>query len=281
MTKKIIGAIFFAALSSTTFAANSHGPASWFKPVAPFRIIDNIYYVGTEGLASYLIVSSQGAILLDATTEENVPQIERNIEKLGFKVSDVKILLNSHAHWDHSGGLAKFKADSGAKLMASNPDIPALEAGQHEDGNENGATKMTPVKVDQVIADGEKIRLGNILLTATLTPGHTQGCTTWSMTATVKQKPLAVIFPCSISVAGNYLVDNDANPDIVAEYRKSFDRLAGMKADIVLTFHPELNDLHGRHANGDAFVDTAALGRIVADARKAFDEELKKQAAKP
>ncbi|HWU74813.1 MAG TPA: subclass B3 metallo-beta-lactamase [Sphingomonas sp.] len=262
---------------SLVAAAPSDDPPAWTQPTAPFRIAGNIYYVGTAGLASYLIVTPKGLILLDATMEENVPAIEANIKALGFKISDIKILLNSHAHFDHAGGFAAMKRDTGAKLDAMEQDVWALENGKHF-GDQNYVGTFPPVKVDRRLKDGDKVTLGGVTMTALLTAGHTSGCTTWTTTVKLKAGVKSVVFPCSLSVAGNKLYGNKTYPGIVTDYRASFQRLAAMKADIVLTAHPELSDVMERKASGK-WLTPNLLPKMVAESKAAFDKELLKQQA--
>jgi len=262
---------------SLVAAAPSNDPPAWTQPTAPFRIAGNIYYVGTAGLASYLVVTPKGLILLDATMEENVPAIEANIKALGFKISDIKILLNSHAHFDHAGGFAAMKRDTGAKLDAMEQDVWALENGKHF-GDQNYVGTFAPVKVDRRLKDGDKVTLGGVTMTALLTAGHTSGCTTWTTTVRLKAGVKSVVFPCSLSVAGNKLYGNKTYPGIVADYRASFKRLGAMKADIVLTAHPELSDVMGRKASGK-WLTPDLLPKMVAESKAAFDKELRKQQA--
>ncbi|MBS0478248.1 MAG: subclass B3 metallo-beta-lactamase [Proteobacteria bacterium] len=251
-------------------------PPAWTRPIAPFHIIGNIYYVGSEGLAAYLITTSRGAILLDGTMEANVPAIEANIKALGIKLSDVKILLNSHAHFDHAGGLAHLKRDTGATMMAMKGDVWALENGKHF-GDQNYVGAFAPVKVDRVLTDGAKVTLGGVTMTAIATPGHTSGCTTWVLPVRLKAGVKTVVFPCSMTVAGNKLVGNRQYPDIVADFRRTFDRMAKLKADVVLPAHPELAQVTTR--KGEEFLQPALLPKLVADARAAFDKEWLKESA--
>jgi metallo-beta-lactamase class B len=194
----------------------------------------------------------------------------------------VKILINSHAHYDHAGGLRQVKQDSGAKLLASAGDRGALESGAPPSDTSYGLMPIPPVKVDRTLVDGEPVRLGSILLIPLITPGHTPGCTSWGTTVFVNGAPLRVLIPCSLTVAGNKLVGNKGYPGIVADFRRTFRRFRQMDADIVLPVHPELADVLGRArqaANGkaDAFIMPGVLARMVADAEKAFDAELAKQ----
>ena len=272
------------ALGCAASASATDWPAAWHEPTEPFHVVGNIYYVGSKGIAAYLIVSPKGDILLDGTEAENAPMIERNIAKLGFKIRDVKVLLNNHAHFDHAGALAQLKADSKATFLANPRDKSILETGHITLPNSNDLLDFPPVKVDRVLRDGEIVRLGPIAMKAVFTPGHTPGCTSWTTTVRDHGRTLAVVFPCSITVGGNPLVGNTGYPDIVADFRRSFARLGAMKADVVLPGHPDLADVQGRAArrtgdSPDAFIDRAALPKLVADSRRDFEQELAKQQA--
>lgn len=259
-------------------------PPEWTEPVAPFRIAGDIYYVGTKGLGAYLIKTPGGLILLDGPMEENVPAVERSITALGFRVADIKWLIVSHAHFDHAGGLAALKRDSGAAMLAPERERPALESGRPPSETSYGLITFAPVKVDRVVQDGAALNLGGLTLTPLVTPGHTPGCTSWVTTTVERGRMLRVVFPCSLTVAGNRLIGNAGYPGIVADFRASFPRVAALSADIVLPAHPELADVHGRHArqvagDADAFVDPALLAAYVARAEAAFDAELARQRA--
>jgi metallo-beta-lactamase class B len=279
-------AIFLAAVAIPLLAgaAAAADPPEWSAPTPPFRTVGNIYYVGTKGLAAYLIVSSRGLVLLDRTLAGNVPQIERNIATLGFRLKDVRLLLNSHAHSDHAGGLAQLKRDTGAELLASPGDRAALESGRPRGDTTYSVMTFPPVKVDRLIADERPVRLGNVTLTPILTPGHTPGCTTWSMDVTERGKPLKVVFLCSITVAGNVLVGNKGYPGIADDFRRTFHRIAGMRADVVLPAHPDLVDVVGRNArrargDANAFMMPGVLAKLDAEAEQDFEAELGKERA--
>src|SRR3984885_5695532 len=169
-----------------TQAANSGVPPDWVNPFPPHRVMGNIYYVGSEGLASYLITTPEGNILINSSLEASVPLIQASVEKLGFKFSDTKILLISHAHYDHDAGSAAVKKLTGAQYMMMDADVPVVESGGTTDfqyGKTPG-NQYPPAKVDRVLHDGDQVKLGNAVLTAHKTPGHTKGCTTWTMKAT-------------------------------------------------------------------------------------------------
>src|SRR6478752_3965647 len=169
--------------------------ASWTEPFPPFRIAGNLYYVGSKGLANYLITTSQGHILINSDLEANVPLIRASVEKLGFKFSDIKILLISHAHWDHNAASATIKKLTGASYMVMDADVPNVESGGQTDfqyGN-NPDNRYPPTKVDRVLHDGDQVRIGDAVLVAHLTPGHTKGCTTWTLSVRDGQKTYSAV----------------------------------------------------------------------------------------
>jgi metallo-beta-lactamase class B len=255
---------------------------SWSEPHAPFQITDHIYSVGTKGIGVYLITTPEGHILIDGSTEEGASVVEANIKSLGFKLSDVKYLLENHAHNDHVAGLAQIKKSTGAKLLASKNDRKALEKGAHTGDNENGPTKFPAVKVDRLIADNEQVRLGGISVQAVFTPGHTEGATSWLTRDTIKDTDYSIFFLSSITVAGNRLINNKVSPNIVADYRKSFARAKAIQADILLVGHPPFINHDGKYEarkNGkaDAFINPNELKEFVARAEVAFEVELEKQ----
>jgi metallo-beta-lactamase class B len=270
-----------AALLGLAPPASAAIPPEWSQPQAPFKVVGDIYYVGSKGLAAYLVVSPAGDVLLDGTLAENAPMVERNIAALGFHLRDVKVLLVTHAHYDHAGGLARLKADTGAAMMASAGDRWALEHGTSRGDNTTDLRDYPAVKIDKVLQDNQVVRLGPIAMTAMLTPGHTPGCTSWTTSVMERGRRLAVAFPCSLSVAGNVLVGNRAYPEVVADYRRSLARVGSLKADVTLPAHPELADVLGRERRraGDAgaFVDPGQLPRLVAQAAQAFETELQAQ----
>ena len=257
--------------------------ADWSHPQTPFRIAGNIYYVGTSELASYLIVSPKGDVLIDGTLQQTAPQIEQNIRTLGFKLSDVKLILNSHAHFDHAAGIAQIKKDSGAQFDASAADKPTLERG-HINYGPSEFVYFPPVTVDHVVQDGETVGFDGARLTAHLTPGHTPGCTTWTMPVVDGGVRHTALFICSVTVAGNPLVNNSAYPQIVSDYRTSFAKLKTLHADIFLGPHVEFFDMQkklaARKAGGpNPFIDAKEFPAFVAQAESDFDKELARQQA--
>jgi metallo-beta-lactamase class B len=267
-----------AVLASGAAAADS--PPEWSRPRPGFLIVGPVYYVGTEGIASYLVRTRDGLILLDGGLEESVPALERNIVALGFKLSDVKLLIATHAHWDHAAGLARLKHDTRAAFVASAGDRHAYETGIAPSDITYRVTPFAPITVDRVLVDGRPLRLGGIAMTPVLTPGHTAGCTSWTLRIVERGRPLTVLFPCSITVAGNKLVGNRGYPGIAGDYRRTFARLRRLHADVVLPAHPEIADVIARARRRDAgdraaFIDPTLLPRLVNDAEAAFDQALK------
>ena len=247
---------------------------AWAQPWAPFQVIGNIHYVGAAGVSAFLITTPVGSILLDGGLPETAAQIQANIKTLGFRIADVKFLLNSHAHYDHAGGLAELKRASGASMVASAGDTPALRA---------GGADMPPVVVDRVIGDGESVKVGDTAMTAVITPGHTKGCTTWTMTAMDQGKPRRVVFYCSTSVVDR-LVGNERYPQIAADYERSFGRLKTLECDVFLGPHPAFFSMAEKvermKSGGSAvnpFVDPREMSRYVAQSERAFSSELAKQ----
>ena len=279
--RSVIGALAIA--TSAPLLLGAADPPAWTRPQAPFPIAGPITYVGSEGIAAYLIKTSAGAILIDGTLAENAGMIERNIAAAGVRPRDVKFILVTHAHFDHAAGVAALKRATGARVVAGARDVPALETGTPPGETSYGVIRFPPVHIDRGVRDGDKVTRGKVTLTARATPGHTPGCTTWMMRIPAKPRPLDVVFPCSVSVAGNRLIGNRAYPGIVADYRRSIAMLGTLHADIALPSHPELADVIAkgkRRQAGDttAFIDPTLLPKIVAKAKVAFDADLAKQA---
>jgi metallo-beta-lactamase class B len=276
----------FLVLTCASSAQAFDIPKEWTAPQKPFRVIGNTYYVGTQELAAYLLVSPTGDVLIDGTLAENAPLIEKNIRTLGFKLSDIKLILNTHAHFDHAAGLAQLKKDTGARFDASAADKPILERGYITFGP-TANDHFPPVKVDHVVKDDETLHVGGVAITAHLTPGHTPGCTSWTWNETEGGKTYSVIDVCSLTVAGNPLVNNTAYPQIVSDYRSSMAKLKAMHADVFLAPHASFYDPQKKlaarkEAGPNPFIDPAALQDFVAKCEVAFDKELARQeTAKP
>jgi metallo-beta-lactamase class B len=288
--KKI--AVALVALMSLTAAVEAQTPkdllaamlVKWNKPTEPFRMIGNVYYVGTEGLASYLITSPQGHVLVDTVMPDATSQIKANIEKLGFKITDIKYLLNTHAHIDHTGGLAEMKAASGAQLVAGEADKPLLEGGYYPGAREETALNFPPVKVDRTVREGDKVTIGDVTLIARETPGHSPGCTSWEFSLKDGDATRSALIFCSGTVALNRLVPNPTYSGIVADYRKTFARARDMKVDVLLAPHPEMYKMAEKRAKladgaPNPFVNPGEFNAYAATLEKAFDDALAKQTA--
>jgi len=216
------------------------GPQDQTTQFPPHKIIGNIYSVGTVGLASFLIVTPQGDILINSTFERNVPGIQKSVEQLGFKFSDIKILLGSHAHGDHMEGDALVKQLTGAQVMAMAEDVPALQ--EIKPGG-----KAHPV--DKILHDGDQVTLGGTTLVAHLTPGHTRGCTTWTLKAQEGGKTYDVMIIGSLGVTpGMKLVNNPADPQIVEEFTRAFQVSRSLPCDVPLGSHTEMYDMKAKYA---------------------------------
>jgi len=268
-------------------AANASVPPDWVNPFPPHRVMGNLYYVGSEGLASYLITTPQGNILVNSSLEQSVPLIQASIENLGFKFSDTKILLISHAHWDHCAGSAKIKAMTHAKYMVLDADVPVIESGGKKDfryGNDP-STSYPPAKVDRVLHDGDEVKLGNVVLIAHKTAGHTKGCTTWTMKVTDDKsgKTYDVVIVGSPNVNPGYkLVNNAEYPQIAQDYEHAFAVWKTLPCDLFLGAHGAYYDMAAKYPklnNGgeNPFLDPAGYKAYIADRESAFQEELKKQ----
>jgi metallo-beta-lactamase class B len=261
--------------------------SDWTEPFPPFKIAGNLYYVGSKGLANYLITTPQGHILINSDLEANVPLIKASVEKLGFKFNDIKILLISHAHWDHDAASDTIKKLTGAKYMVMDADVPVVESGGKTDfqyANSPDAL-YTPTKVDRVLHDGDEVKLGDAVLVAHLTPGHTKGCTTWTMRVKEADKSYEVVIVGSPNVNPGYkLVNNSAYPQIAADYQKMFDVLKSLPCDIFLGAHGAYFDMETKYPRMKekgvgAFVDPEGYKAFVTEREQAYKSELAKQKA--
>ncbi|MEH3047132.1 subclass B3 metallo-beta-lactamase [Sphingomonas adhaesiva] len=276
MKRLLLAAVLPAAVLLAAPAAAQLDPPAWTRPIPPVRLIGPVDYVGTQGLAAYLIRTRDGAILIDATMAENAPAIERNIQALGVRLRDVKLILVSHAHFDHAAGLAAMRRDTGAQVVAGAGDVEALETGIPPGETNYGVVRFPAVPVARRVRDGDKVTLGGVTLRAVATPGHTPGCFTWTMRIAQRGRPLDIVFPCSVTVAGNKLFGNARYPRIVQDYRASIARLAALHADVVLPAHPEMADVLER-AKAGTLVAPGLLRQIVLKARDDFDREWLRQ----
>jgi metallo-beta-lactamase class B len=272
----------FLLATKSLFAQADETSRTWNKPVAPFRIAGNLYYVGAIEITSYLITTPEGHFLLDGGFVETVPQIEHNIAELGFKLTDVKFLLNSHAHYDHAGGLAELKKVAGAKFLASEGDAPLLRSGGHGDFRFGDTLTFPPIAPDQIVHDEEAIRLGNQMVVAHLTPGHTKGCTTWTTKIRDGDKVYDVVFVGSQSALDYKFVGPESYPGITADFERSFALLNHLPCDVFLASHGSFFhfvEKHERLLRGDAnaFIDPNGYKAYLRESEQEFRDKLARQ----
>jgi metallo-beta-lactamase class B len=269
--------------------AHADAHPTWTTAIAPFQIADHLYYVGSQDLASYLVVTPEGDILINSSLESSPPLIQRSIEQLGFHFSDVKILLISHAHSDHDAGSAAIKRLTGAKYMVMDSDVPVVESGGAKDFH-YAKDAYPATKVDRVLHDGDEVRLGGLVLVAHKTAGHTRGCTTWTMKASIGGQPRNVVIVGSWNVnPGFRLVDKPGKPasypGIAADYQHTFIVLKSLPCDVFLGAHGEYFDMLEKlqrskaGAGENVWIDPKGYQEAVADRKAAFEAELKKQKA--
>jgi metallo-beta-lactamase class B len=260
-------------------------PRAWAEPREPFHVVGDIYSIGSAEVTSFLITSPKGHVLIDGGFAETAPQIIRNIDKLGFKLEDVKVLLSSHAHFDHAGGLAELKRRTGAQIVASRADGEALARGGKGDPQFGDSSPFAPVYADRIVQEGGVVRVGPIELVAHVTPGHTQGCTTWTTVQREADRPVHVLFVCSVSVPDEYhLLGNPKYPRAVDDYERSFRMLRAFPCDVLLGPHASFfqqDERRSRIADGapNPFVDPAACSTYLDRSEQAFRVHLEKERA--
>jgi metallo-beta-lactamase class B len=278
------------ALNASLFAqgnATAPGSADWSEPFPPHRMIGNIYYVGSRGLASYLITTPEGHILINSNLRTSVPLIRESIEKLGFHFKDVKILLISHAHFDHDAGSVEIKQLTGARYMVMDADVGAVESGGKSDFQYGDDARFwyPAAKVDRALHDGDQVTLGDTTLTAHKTAGHTPGCTTWTLKVSEAGKSYDVAIVGSPNVNPGYkLVHNVRYPGIADDYAHGFSVLKSLPCDVFLGAHGAYFDMEAKHAKLSAgganpYIDPTGYKSYVADREQAFLSELQKQTA--
>lgn len=284
---KTLSAIALMALFATTVQA---APAEWSQAQKPFRIYGNTYYVGTKGLSAILISTSDGLVLIDGTLPQNVPLIETNIRSLGFRVEDVKIILNTHPHGDHAGGIAALARDSGAKVMASARAAGALEhGGDDPDDPQRGMSDPYP-KVDKVtvVQDGGTVTLGSENLHMHAMAGHTPGGTGWTWRSCEQGRCLDMVYADSISLLSNktYRYTDPAHPERLAGYRATIATLRQLPCDILMVPHPDAIDFLSKLPQlqpdkPNPWLDTNACKAYADDAQANLEDRVKKEAEKP
>jgi metallo-beta-lactamase class B len=267
--------ILFAAGFATFAVANAQAPpackecAEWNVSQQPFRVYGNTYYVGVHGLSSILITSKEGHVLIDGDLPESAPKIAANIRTLGFRVEDVKLILNSHVHFDHAGGIAELQRLSRASVAASEPTARAMKLGHAgpDDPQYGHLPPIDAISNVKVVKDGETLHVGSLALTAHSTPGHTPGGTSWTWKSCEHERCLHIVYADSltaVSANGFRFTHSGTYPNVLQDFEKSFTMLSTLPCDILLTPHPEASDLWARldkrqrSADADAFIDAAA-----------------------
>jgi metallo-beta-lactamase class B len=260
---------------------DSDGPDGWTKPAPPVRIHANTYLVGTCGISSILIVGDQGDILIDGGTEQDADLIADNIRSLGFRVEDIRFILHSHEHFDHVGGISRLQRMSGATLIASPPAAKVFETGAaSSDDPQAGLSKPFPAaNVGRIIVDGQEVRLGNLMLTAMATPGHTPGALSWRWVSCDGGVCRTIVYADSLTPVSREDYRFSDHPAYLKAYRASIAKIAASPCEILLTPHPSASQTPERLALGKPLFDDQACKNYAAQLTRQLDERLAKEAA--
>src|SRR4051812_8997993 len=268
---------------SLALAAAAVGQADWFLPFPGHKVVGNVYYVGSKDLASYLIATPEGHILINSGFERTVPLIQKSVESLGFKMRDVKVLLASHAHSDHVAGHARMRELTGAKVYVMHGDDAVIASGgkgQYLDSD----SRWPPCPVDRVLEDGDEVTLGGVTLVSRKTPGHTRGCTTWTWRAADGGEEYDVVVIGSPNVNPGYrLVGNAHYPEIAEDFARTFQVLKGLPCDVFLGAHGGYYGMVAeyerarRESDSNPYVDPEGYRDYVAQKEKAFRDTLAAQ----
>lgn len=280
-TLATIGGLLTLGLPSMAVAAVGSAckaDAGWNDPAEPLHIYGNTWYVGTCAISAVLVSSKQGHILIDGATAAAAPSMAANIRKLGFRIEDIRYILNSHAHLDHAGGIAALQKWSGAVVVGRAADAMALERGRGDrsDPQFDSADSFTSIPTVQRVADGEVIRVGTLALTAHATPGHTPGSTSWTWRSCERTRCLTIVYADSLTAISDdtFQFSNDQqHPGYLAAFRASIEKIAALPCDILLTPHPNLSQMWAKlQANGrKQLLDPGACRRYAEFARRALD----------
>jgi metallo-beta-lactamase class B len=304
---RLPGAILLSLLVTVAASAERREPlkadlpkqceacAGWNASHEPFRVFGNTYYVGVAGLSSVLVASNKGLILLDGGLPQSAPLIDASIRKLGFRTEDVRLIVNSHAHFDHAGGIAALQRLSGAVVAASASGARAIERGepppddpQYGFGKE--ANSFPPVKHVKVVADGETLRVGNLAITAHLTPGHTPGSTTWSWRSCEGPRCLEIVYADSlnpVSAPGFRFTGDATRPSIADAFRRSISAVASLPCDVLLAVHPSFAGMDDKlrrqreQPGSQPFVDSTACRTYAADATNRLEQRIAEESGSP
>jgi metallo-beta-lactamase class B len=284
-SRKFIALCALLASSIVALPVAAPGQRKARTPFPAFRIVGNVYYVGSLEDASYLVSTPKGLILINTGFEESTPLIRKSVEDLGFKWTGIKILLISHARSDHDGGAAEVVKETGAAYEVMDGDVPAVESGGKTDYVffDDPAEQYPPAHVDKILHDGDKVELGGTVLTARLTPGHTKGNTTWTLDVTEDGRLLhAVIVGSPMGNPNMKLIDNPRYPEIAADFEKNFVVLRSLPCDIFLGARGSYFDLPGKYKRMQAgeknvWIDPDGYKAFIDTTQKSFEADLQKQ----
>jgi metallo-beta-lactamase class B len=293
MLRRIFLVMALSLLGWTAQASPPNPPActicdAWGAPQTPFRIYGNTYYVGVHGLSSLLIDSGKGLMLIDGDLPQSPPQIVAHIKALGFDPANIKLILNSHAHFDHAGGINELQHLTGAPVLASAWSAKVMRAGGvgREDPQYGVPAPIDPIEHVRVVRDGQTVRLGNLAITAHYTPGHTPGGTSWTWMSCESGRCLNMVYADSlnaVSAPGFLFSHNTSYPQALSDFEKSFAVVSALPCDILLTPHPDVSDTLGKWqrreqgAAPDPFIDSNACLTFVAKARQDLAARVEKE----
>lgn len=258
-------------------------PPEWNRPVEPFRVVGNVYYVGASDVSAFLITTPQGHILVDTGFPETVALVDSGVRKLGFRMEDIRILLATHGHYDHAGGMAEVKSRTKARFLVNPAEVELFSRGGKGDFAFGDTYAFPPLRPDGVLRDGGEVRLGGVVVTAHFTPGHTKGCTSYTTTVREGRKSYRVAILCSVSAPGYQLVNNGQYPEIVEDFQATFAKLRALPCDVFLAGHSwefglvEKMKARRSSAGGNPFVDPEGYRRWVEKSEAAFRKQLEDQ----
>jgi metallo-beta-lactamase class B len=268
------------ANDNNLFIALAKKTLKWEEPAEPAKIVGPIYFVGTKGLGVFLFTTSEGHILMNTGMPSSGPVIVESVRKLGFRPEDIKLMINGHAHIDHAGAFAFLKQQFSAQLAVMKDDVEAMESGDKNDFKYANDFVYPSVKVDRILRDGDTIKMGDVLLTAYHTPGHTRGATTWIANIAVDGKAYVVAFPDGAGFNPGYrLVKNPSYPGIAEDYRRTHHFLETLKPDIWLAQHNEYYDFESKRQRAQtegmkAWIDPEGYRRFIAGKKRDFEDEV-------
>jgi metallo-beta-lactamase class B len=266
-TIRLAAALLFSGVSASTVA----GMTEWLAPQEPFALYGNTYYVGTHGISAVLITSSSGHILIDGGPPDAADQVAAHVRALGFKVEDIRYILNGHDHFDHAGAIAALQKMSGAVVLGSPASVAVLRTGQPDkrDAQYPDLTPFPPIASTRAVRDGEVVALGPLAVTAHFTPGHTPGATSWTWQSGEGGKTMHMVYADSltaIAADGRSFSRNPLYPNAQADVERSIAAIEGLECDVLVSAHPDFSDLWERKARA-TFVDHDACRKYAVKAR--------------